>query len=231
MRHLLAVDDVEARLRVEALHQHEDAAGAMHGHRPHQRRGVVQRCGGQVHLARREPHHPVEQRADRVLGPVGLAGDEPAHALGPSRRTRRVQHRRTFALVVERLVGDTADERVERLEAVDVAVDRDEARDPWDARTRLARESPHRGSREEHGRAAVVDHVGGLVGRQPRVDGREVQTRSLGRPGELEHGRAVVEQRARRDRRDATPPPRARVRPGSHATRARRTSRSRRSPP
>ena len=231
MGHLFAVDDVEARLRVEALHEDERAAGAVHRHRPHQRRRVVERRRGQVHLARREPHHTVEQRADRVLGPVRLAGDEPAHALRASRRPRRVQHRRTFTLVLERLVGDTAHERAERLEAVDVAGDRDEARDPWDVLTYRARESSHRGSREEHGRAAVVDHVGGFVDPQAGVDGREVQTRSLGRPGELEHRGAVVEQQ--RDVIAGTQPrrPECRARPGSHATRARRMSRSRRPPP
>ncbi len=69
MRHLFAVDDVEARLRVEALHEHERAPGAgCSGHR-RDTNGAEWYSGAGVRytLPGANPITPVEQ------GPTGFS--------------------------------------------------------------------------------------------------------------------------------------------------------------
>ncbi len=192
--HAFAVDRVEARLGVEVLHQHERAPDAVHGHRPHEWRRVVERRGCEVALPRREPHHPAEQRTDRVVGAVGLAGEETPHPLGPAGGARRVQHRRAFAFVAERDARDPLDERLDRLVPVDRAADRHEALDAAHEAPDRAREWRDGARREQDGRATVVDHVRRFVGREPGVDRRVVEAGPLRGPRQLERGGPVVEQ-------------------------------------
>ena len=91
---------------VELLHHDDGAAEAVHRHGVHERRGVVERRGGEVHGARADAVHrrcPARSAPAPPTGsPNGVPGQRLAHALGPAGGARRVEHLPALPLVVER---------------------------------------------------------------------------------------------------------------------------------
>ena len=108
----------QALLGVEALHHDDRPSHPVDGHRPHERCGVVQRRGAQIHIALRETHDALEHWDEGGVGPEGFAAQWPPHALRMARGTRGVEHRKALLLMGEWLGGVAADELV----VVDVSV-------------------------------------------------------------------------------------------------------------
>ena len=101
MRDPVALDRVECFLGVELLqHDGGDAAG-LHLHRPHRRRGVVQRGWAQIDGIGVEPEaHQRRHHAGRLRGRDVWQG--PLDALRPTRRSGRVLKEVALPLVVDR---------------------------------------------------------------------------------------------------------------------------------
>ena len=71
----------------------DGAAEALRRHREAQRRGVVERRRGEVHRSSPSTPNSISTRpVSGVVVPSGAARERRLHALGPSRRARRVEH-------------------------------------------------------------------------------------------------------------------------------------------
>ena len=106
------LDQFEALSGVEPLHHHDCGPQPLAGHGRHQRRGVVQGRGREVHRALR--HSVAGDYAGNLGGWVRRIAERSQrqrlpHPFRPPRRPRRVQHLTPFALVGERFGGDLCD--------------------------------------------------------------------------------------------------------------------------
>ena len=193
MRDVVALDELQVLLGIEALHDDRRAAAADRQADGALRRRVVQRGRRQVDLPL-----PVAPLADEELHQgqrlvrrdVGQLARDPLRSPG---RARRVEHRRPLALVGDRRGGVAGHRRQVVLERglVVGAVDDQPAFDGGAHRHDLAGDVELLPRRDEHPRLAVVDDVGELLGRQVRVDARVVEARPLARPAHL-HVAGVV---------------------------------------
>ena len=189
-RHLVSLDEREELLGIEVLHHDDGRAETLRRHREAQRRGVVERRGGEVHRrgvdAEEHRHEPGQRRhrAERRTGQRRL------HALGPSRRARRVEHVVALDSVGEWLGGIAGDRGFERLVSVDDAVEHQLEADVRDRQ--LGGLLCLVCGRDEDLCFAVVDDVLELGGREPRARGRVVEAGVVRAPRDREEQRVVL---------------------------------------
>ena len=186
---LLVLDRAQRVLGVEAAHHDRGRADPLHRRREADRRGVVERRGRQVDVVLADPeeggqadHAGQHRRVSR-----GDARQRAPHALGLAGGARRVEHDRALELVRERGVGGHARERLlERLEAGDLAADREPLLELGRARGDPRGQLGEARVRDEQLRVAVVDDVLDLVLLQVPVHRREVEPHPVARPVEVE---------------------------------------------
>ena len=193
VRHSIALDELEALARVEALHHHDRRAQSLHRHRRHQRRGVIQRRGRQVHgvgagAVEGETVRELHGRGRRVA--ERRAGQLFAYTLWAARRARRIQHLPALALVVERAGRRAGEQVVVALEAFDVT----DGRDPYRhaRQVEVADDIRDRLGRDQGDRAAVVEDVLHLCRTQVLVDRGVVKPRPLRGPRDLQERPVVL---------------------------------------
>ena len=161
------------------VHQHDAGArGERRGQRDVERRGVVQRTGAEAAFvfARLAAHACVDAvEARRML-------DLAAHALRPSGRAGRVQHRRARLRIVDVVTRLRRDRIVVRHETVDVAPDRETDHIGSDPRADLGERVREADVADQRRGLAVVDDVRDLVGGEVPVDGRQPHATARRRP-------------------------------------------------
>ena len=187
-------DEVEVLRGIEALHDHRRRAEAHRGRHAGLRRRVVQRRRRQVAHALAEAEHVAHELHHRH-GVGGMhVGQRAQDALRPTGRARRVQHRRAELLVVDRRGRVGIHHVEERLEAAVgmIEIDHQPALHVRAQRRQRQRDVALVDGRHDHLRLRVVDDVGDFVGRQVRVDAREVQAGALGGALALEQARVVL---------------------------------------
>ena len=185
-RHELAVGDavpldrVEAALCVELLHDDGRDACALNLHRPHRRRGVIQRGRADVD---RLGIQPEADQARHQAGHLGrwqvrkLALD----ALRSAGGARRILQQVAFDLVADRRIRLIRNAFGVAVPAVQIVIGDDAQLGNGVLAEVLARLAQRRGADDRFG-AAVVDDVGRLGRGQVGVDRHVVQTAAARRP-------------------------------------------------
>ena len=185
--HPVALDGVERSLGIELLHHHRGDAAGLNAHRPHRRRGVVERRRAQIHRlgiqpepdqgrhhARRLVRRDVRQFAFDPLGPAGGARrvlQQVALDLVVDRRVRLIRNAFRVTLPARQVAFWTGRGQHQQL--------RQPARQVFgQARARV----PQRRRPDDRLGAAVVDDVGRLGRGQVGVDRHVVQAAAPGRP-------------------------------------------------
>ena len=187
VRDPVALDGIQRTLGVELLHDHRGDATGLHGHRPHRRRGVVERRRAQIdrirvhpeadqgrHHARRLGRRDVRQFAFDSLGPAGGARrvlQQVAFDLVGDRRIRLIRNTFRVALPARQVAcrNRTSDQQQRRQTVRQML---------GQARAGLAQ----RRRPDDRLGAAVVDDVGRLGRGQVGVDRHVVQAAAPGRP-------------------------------------------------
>ena len=119
VRGAVALDRRQRALGVEPLHHHDGAAERLDQRREAQRRGVVERRGGEVDGLRRRSRRG-RRRGSRLSGSsIAPLRHRRPHALRPPGGARGVEHHRARGLVGERGVGHAVERGVVVGEALD----------------------------------------------------------------------------------------------------------------
>ena len=209
VRDPVPLDRGQRGLRLEPLHHDDRAADRLDRGGEPQRRGVVERRGGEVDGVGVEPVHPPEHGDVEITGLVDLAlRERRADPLRTAGGAGGVQHVRAARLVGQRLGGDAVERRV----VVGVTArtgDLTAVGEPdrhVHQRLHGGREPGHAGRDDQCLRPAVRDDVGRLVRGEVVVDRRDVETGPLGRPVHLVEPRGVL-----RDQGDDVAPAQAGV--------------------
>ncbi len=187
----------EVLLGVEALHDHAGAAEAHRRRHRGLRCRVVQRRRRQVGHALAEAEHLLDEAHQRQAVAGRDVGQRAQDPLRPAGRARAVEHRRAELLVVDRRRRERGDGVVVGLERPDRRVGVDAAGTTSTFGVCVAASTATSALATEvkkHLGLAVVDDVGDLVGRQVRVDAREVQAAALGRALQLEVAQVVLQE-------------------------------------
>ena len=187
VRHPVGLDERQRLLRLEPLHHHDGRPGAVAGHAPGQRGGVVERSGGQVHVTL--PH--AEELAEPVPGDVGmltqrLPRDRPLDPLRPPGGPRAVQHDLALALVGDGGRRQRGYRVLVGIPAGDRAADHQPPHIGSEHGAELGGEAGEPRADNDHPGIAVGDDVSGLIGCQVPVDGGELQAGPLCTPGQVE---------------------------------------------
>ncbi len=197
VRHPVLLHQRQAALRVEVLHHHHGPAQALRGHRPHQRRGVVEGRRAQVDVAGAEPHDAAEHRGQRHVGAEGQPAQRAADPLGVTGRARGVEHRES-PRPRRRAArpGTRRRTRRRRCAPCDGVAHHQAQLDLRRQRDQLRRQRRERRRRDQRAGAAVHDDVRRLLGGEVRVDHGVVQAGALEPEGHLV-GPVVVGQQHR----------------------------------
>ncbi len=165
MGHVVLFDQLQAALRIEAIHHDDRATEALRAHRPGQRCGVIQRRGTEVHAVVAETERDGEAERAAYAFAERTERQLSFDALRPARRPRRIQHEVAFGFVVDRFRRKRADDVVVALPAVELAVEQQAGVGLGGARgVELGGHARELTRRHEDRRVAVVDDVRGLVG-------------------------------------------------------------------
>jgi hypothetical protein len=117
----VALDRRQAPLGIPPLEHHYGPPGTVDQRTTHNRRRVIERRRGQICVVRRVREPRVDPQAGSVAdGPVRQREHDP---LGPSRRSRRVEHPRAFGLVVGWCAGHPRCAPLVALPALKIAVE------------------------------------------------------------------------------------------------------------
>ena len=204
----VALDQLQALPRVEPLHDDDRRAEALHRHRVHEWRGMVEWCRRQEYGAGSgtvapDPLRDLHRRRRRIT--ERRAGQRLAHAFGAAGRAGRVEHLPALALVAPRLRRRLAEDVAVALEPGERARGGDAHRDAREVER--CDDIGHRGGAHQRACPAVVEDVLHLRRTQVAVDRGVVELRALGRPRHLEEGAIVLHQH--RDPVAGADPPRA----------------------
>ena len=197
VRDPVLVDGPQHPCGVEAALEHHGAAGVERQHRPGELRRVVPGPAHQGHAVGRDAEHGAEPRALHLHGVERSARLHRAHALGPSRGARRVEHHDPCGLALGS-IGRSGGHHV--LEGLEALGQRPGAHGHLhgEARGRRRVGGGHRAHvtqervGHQHLGAGVRDHVGQLVGRAVEVHRDQHERRLQGGADRLEHLPAVV---------------------------------------
>ena len=188
------LDQFEAALRVELLHQHDGGAEPLSSRRPAERRRVVERRRAQVHGLVREAVHLLDQRNQvAAAGTEGLGLNHRFDSLGPAGGTRGVEHERALDLVVEALGRVLRDFVLVAVVPVGRAVHHQADADLGEVWLQFAGDVGQCHGCEQRCGATVPNDVAGLFGLEMPVDRRGVQTSALRAPEHLEVAGVVLE--------------------------------------
>ena len=199
VRGAVALDRRQCALGVEPLHHHDRAPELLDQRREAQRRGVVERAGGEVDRLRGEAVEDGEGAPALGIVDAPLRHRRP-YALRPPGGARGVEHHRARGLVGERGVGDAVEGGVVVGEALDGAAVGQPEPDLGHLRADGLGERAQRPGDDQRLGAAVAHDVGDLGRGEVVVDRREHQAAPQRGPVHLEQARGVVGQQ-----RDAVP--------------------------
>ena len=182
VRHPVALDQLQARAGLEAVHDHRGPAQAVHGHREAQRCRVIQRRGREVDRVLVEAVQAPEEPHDRRRRADRIERQADRDRLGASGRAGRVEEVRALALVIERRRRHGGDEVVIGIEAGHARIDRDPRGHLGRASRRGARDVGRGRAGEEDPRRGIAKDVGHFVGGQAIRDAGVAQARTAAPP-------------------------------------------------
>ena len=121
VRDPVALDGIETAFGIELLQDDRRDAAGLHAHRPHRRRGVVQRRRAQIDRLGVHPESDQRRHHARRLGGRDVR-QLPLDPLWPAGRARGVLQQITFTFVVDRCIRLTGNAFGVALPAVEVIV-------------------------------------------------------------------------------------------------------------
>ena len=173
----ILLDERKEAFRVEPLHDDDRPAAPDRAADAGQRRRVIERRGREVDLAVAKPPdvQPCGERRQRHGG--RLVGQRTQHALGPSSRAGRIEHRRAQRFIGQRGCGTIGGRLAEIAHARPFAgpIDDETELDPGAIGERRERDLALGLRGDEHLRQAVVDDEGELGRGQIRIDAGVVE--------------------------------------------------------
>ena len=199
-RHDLGVRDPVLRdqrqefLGVEILHDHRGAAQPHDAHVEAQRSGMIERRRRQIDRVLVDAVELAADRQQRIVEVDRLRLDDRHHALGPSRRSRRIEHVVAGRLVGDRSRGKARDRVLPGVVARDRAVDHETVRGTLHQRRQLGGLVGKILRGDEQPGAAVGHDIVDLGGGEARADRGVDQARALRAPADLEEARIVLEE-------------------------------------
>ncbi len=188
------LDEAEELLGIEVLHHHQGSAHDVDAHAEAQRRGVVERRRRQVAGVRAVAEQQLAEAGHQARCRLQRLRVEPLeHPLGPSGRSRAVEHVGAGHAVGQGIGGDRLDGRLVGVVALDGAVEHEPQLHAGHLVPQLGRLFGLVGRGDERPGTAVVDDVGHLLGGEPARHRRVDQPRVRGAPCDRQEAGVVLQ--------------------------------------